>query len=61
MVGFRWHDLRHTWAPWAVMNGTPVYIVEELSGWGSPEVVRRHAHLAPEHLAKHADEAMPVG
>jgi len=58
---FRWHDLRHTWASWAVMNGTPIYIVQELGGWESPEMVRRYAHLAPEHLAKYADAAMPVG
>jgi len=61
LVDFRWHDLRHTWASWAVMNGTPVYIVQELGGWESPEMVRRYAHLAPEHLAKYADAAMPVG
>jgi len=36
-------------------------VVQGLGGWESPEMVRRYAHLAPEHLAKYADAAMPVG
>lgn len=51
---FRWHDLRHTWASWLVQNGTPLYDLQEMGGWKSAEMVRRYAHLAPAHLAKHA-------
>lgn len=51
---FRWHDLRHTWASWLVQNGTPLYDLQEMGGWKSSEMVRRYAHLAPAHLAKHA-------
>ena len=51
---FRWHDLRHTWASWHVQNGTPLHILQELGGWSSYEMVRRYAHLAPEHLADYA-------
>jgi integrase len=54
---FRWHDLRHTWASWRVQNGTPMYDLQEMDGWKSVEMVRRYAHLAPAHLAKHADVA----
>ena len=52
---FRWHDLRHTWASWLVQNGTPMYDLQEMGGWKSTEMVRRYAHLAPAHMAKHAE------
>ena len=52
---FRWHDLRHTWASWHVQNGTPLYALQEMGGWESPEMVRRYAHLSAEHLAPYAD------
>ncbi|WP_369408008.1 tyrosine-type recombinase/integrase [Thiocystis violacea] len=51
---FRWHDLRHTWASWHVQSGTPLHVLQELGGWTSFEMVRKYAHLAPEHLAAHA-------
>lgn len=46
-----WHDLRHTWASWHVMSGTPLQVLKELGGWASLEMVLRYAHLAPEHLS----------
>jgi integrase len=52
---FRWHDLRHTWASWHVQLGTPLYVLKELGGWQTLEMVNRYAHLAPEHLKAHAD------
>lgn len=51
---FRWHDLRHTWASWHAQAGTPLHALQELGGWESVEMVRRYAHLAPQHLAEHA-------
>jgi integrase len=51
---FRWHDLRHIWASWHVQSGTPLYALQELGGWESPEMVRRYAHLGAEHLAPFA-------
>jgi integrase len=51
---FRWHDLRHTWASWHVQAGTPLHVLQELGGWHDGEMVRKYAHLAPEHLAEHA-------
>jgi integrase len=51
---FRWHDLRHTWASWHVQNGTPLFALQELGGWESPEMVRRYAHLSADHLAPYA-------
>jgi integrase len=52
---FRWHDLRHTWASWHVQNGTPLYNLQEMGNWKDPKMVRKYAHLAVEHLQKHAD------
>jgi integrase len=51
---FRWHDLRHTWASWHVMNGTPLAVLKELGGWHDISMVMRYAHLSPDHLAKYA-------
>lgn len=57
---FRWHDLRHTWASWHVQAGTPLYELQQLGGWESPDMVKRYAHLAPEHLAKAAANIVPI-
>jgi Phage integrase family len=51
---FCWHDLRHTWASWLIQNGTPLYDLQEMSGWKSTEMVRRYVHLAPAEMAQHA-------
>jgi integrase len=55
IADFRWHDLRHTWASWLVQNGTPLNVVQEMGAWESEGMVRRYAHLAPAHLAAHAE------
>lgn len=51
---FRWHDLRHTWASWHVMNGTSLQELMELGGWRDIKMVLRYAHLSGEHLKKAA-------
>ncbi|TXF11236.1 site-specific integrase [Pelomicrobium methylotrophicum] len=56
----RWHDLRHTWASWHVMRGTRLEELQELGGWKTLQMVRRYAHLAPDHLAKVAENVKPV-
>jgi integrase len=53
--GFRFHDLRHTWASWHAQDGTPLHILQELGGWASAEMVQRYAHLATEHLHHYVD------
>jgi integrase len=55
LPGVRWHDLRHTWASWHVQAGTPLAVLKELGGWASLDMVMRYAHLAPGHLAEHAE------
>ena len=53
--GFRWHDLRHTWASWHAQDGTPLHVLQELGGWASSEMVQRYAHLSTKHLAHFVD------
>lgn len=53
--GLRWHDLRHTWATWHVMAGTPLEVLMKLGGWASYEMVLRYSHFAPGYLAEYAD------
>lgn len=52
---FHFHDFRHTWASWHVQNGTPLLALKDLGGWETLEMVQRYAHLAPSHLAHHAN------
>lgn len=52
--GFRFHDLRHTWASWLIQAGVPLSALQEMGGWESIEMVRRYAHLSPAHLQEHA-------
>lgn len=52
---FHFHDFRHTWASWHVQNGTPLMVLKELGGWERIEMVQKYAHLAPTHLASHAE------
>lgn len=51
----RFHDLRHTWASWHVMAGTPLEVLQQLGGWRSLAMVMRYAHLAPSHVDSYAD------
>ena len=44
------HTLRHTFASWLVMNGTPLFEVSKLLRHASIQMTERYAHLAPDHL-----------
>lgn len=55
ITDFHFHDLRHTWASWHVQSGTPLMALKELGGWETLEMVQKYAHLAPSHLAHHAE------
>ena len=49
--GFRWHDLRHTFASRLVVRGVPLKTVAAYMGHTSTQMVdRRYAHLAPAHF-----------
>jgi integrase len=60
LVGFRWHDLRHTWASWAVMSGVRLEELQRMGGWATAQMVQRYAHLSSEHLAEAAARVKPV-
>lgn len=60
LAGFRWHDLRHTWASWAVMSGVRLEELMRLGGWKTMAMVMRYAHLSPEHLAGTAAKVKPI-
>jgi integrase len=49
-VGF--HQLRHTWASHAVMNGVPLMVVAKNLGHADTRMVEKHyGHLAPSYIA----------
>ena len=51
----RWHDLRHTFASWAVQNGVRLDELMQLGGWSDYRMALRYGHLAPSQVASAAD------
>jgi len=48
--GFRFHDLRHTFATRLVQNGVDLYAVQKLGRWKNTSMIMRYAHHYPESL-----------
>lgn len=53
--GFRFHDLRHTWAAWHKKAGTPVMALKTLGGWSDVRMVDRYGHINATEFAQYAD------
>lgn len=56
-----WHDLRHTWATWHLMNDppTPLEVLQKLGGWKDLRMVMNYAHLARSYVDQYAANAKP--
>ena len=49
---FRFHDLRHTFASWYMMNGGDLYELAKILGHANIKMTERYAKLAKQHIAK---------
>jgi integrase len=54
---FRFHDLRHTFASWYMMNGGDLYELAKILGHSNIKMTERYAKLAKTHLAKTGNTA----
>ena len=57
---FRWHDLRHTFASYHALNGTPLLTLKALGGWQTLEMVNRYAHLSAEGMRQYVNNSGPT-
>ncbi len=60
--GFRFHDLRHTYASHLAMRGVHLRALQELLGHKTIQMTQRYSHLSPEHLqgaVKLLDDIIP--
>jgi integrase len=55
LPGLRLHDLRHTFAAWHKLAGTPAHALKELGGWSDIRLVDRYGHINPQDYAQFAD------
>jgi site-specific recombinase XerD len=58
---FRFHDLRHTFAPSFVTRGGSLQSLKEILGHGSMAMTLRYAHLAPEHVRGEMERTARAG
>jgi integrase len=49
---FRFHDLRHTFASWYMMNGGDLYELAKILGHSNIKMTERYAKLAKSHIAR---------
>jgi len=52
ITDFRFHDLRHTFASWYMMNGGDLYELAKILGHSNIKMTERYAKLGRRHLAR---------
>ncbi len=61
--GLHFHDLRHTFASWAMQNGATLPELQKLLGHATLAMTMRYAHLSPDHLrtaVSHLDNVLAI-
>ena len=54
---FRFHDLRHTFASWYMMNGGDLYELAKILGHAHIKMTERYAKPAKQHIARTGNTA----
>jgi integrase len=54
---FRFHDLRHTFASWYLMNGGDLYELAKILGHANIKMTERYAKLGRRHIARTGNTA----
>ena len=54
---FRFHDLRHTFASWYMMNGGDLYELAKILGHSNIKMTERYAKLGKRHIARTGNTA----
>jgi integrase len=57
---FRFHDLRHTFASWYMMNGGDLYELAKILGHSNIKMTERYAKLGRAHMAKTSNTAREI-
>jgi integrase len=57
ITNFRFHDLRHTFASWYMMNGGDLYELAKVLGHSNIRMTERYAKLGKAHIARTGDTA----
>jgi len=57
---FRFHDLRHTFASWFMMNGGDLYELAKILGHSNVKMTERYAKLARNHIARTSSSAREI-
>ena len=57
---FRFHDLRHTFASWFMMNGGDLYELAKILGHSNIQMTERYAKLARQHIARTGSTAREI-
>jgi integrase len=57
---YRFHDLRHTFASWYMMNGGDRYELAKILGHSNIKMTERYAKLGRAHMARTGETAREI-